>query len=140
MSRVVIGGVVAGVVLFFTEFVLHGVILSAGWRSAMATLGRNSEEKMSGAMMIYALWSLVIGIALVWFYAAVRPRFGAGANTAVTAALGAWVIGCVGPTLGQGAMGLFPARLLWASASGDLVIFILATMIGAWLYREPAAA
>ncbi len=140
MGRVVMGGVLAGVVLFFTEFVLHGVILSADWKQAMTALGKTMNENMAGEMVIYAVWSLVLGIASVWLYAAMRPRFGAGPGTAVKTGLAAWVIGCVGPTMSQAAMGLFPAKLLWASVGGEFVIFLVATVAGAWLYQEAAAA
>ena len=79
MGRVLLGGLLAGVVLFFTEFVLQGVLLKGQWDAAMTALGRDpAAMKNSSAMMTYAVWSLIIGIVSVWFYAAARPRFGVG--------------------------------------------------------------
>ena len=37
--------------------------------------------------------SFVVGILLVWIYAAIRPRFGAGMRTATKAGLVVWAFG-----------------------------------------------
>ena len=55
--------------------------------------------------------TFVLGIASVWLYAAIRPRFGPGAATAVCAGLAVWVIAHVwsGIYLWAGFAGLIPA-------------------------------
>jgi len=137
MGRVLLGGLLAGLVFFFTEFVLQGVLLKGQWDAAMTALGRDpAAMKNSSAMMTYAAWSLIIGIVSVWFYAAARPRFGAGAGSAARVALGVWVAASLGPTLGNLAAGLWPARLLWCGTFGELPIYVIAIVVGAWPYTE----
>jgi hypothetical protein len=47
-----------------------------------------------------------------------------------------WVIGYVFPAVGWGAMGLFPLRLLTISTIAGLAEIVVASVIGAWLYKE----
>jgi hypothetical protein len=47
-----------------------------------------------------------------------------------------WVIGYVFPAVGWGAMGLFPAWLIATSTLAGLLEIVVASVIGAWLYKE----
>ncbi len=134
-GRVLLGGIVAGVVVNVVEFTLHAVILDPDWRAAMAALGRPMDES-TGAMMIYVGLGFLTGILAVCYYAAIRPRFGAGVQTAVRAGIGVWLLAYLVPTIGMVPSGLFPNRLLWLPVAVALVELPLATMAGAWLYKE----
>jgi len=46
------------------------------------------------------------------------------------------VIGYVFPAVGWGAMGLFPAGLIATSTLADLLEIVVASVIGALLYKE----
>lgn len=139
MGRVFLGGLLAGVFLYITEFVLQGVILSGAWAEAQKAIGRSSADmNMTMSMVIYALWSLVIGIGSVWLYAGIRPRFGAGAGTAVKAGLAVWVVGSVAPMLVGVASAVWPTRLLCTGTAAELILFPLAVVIGAAPYKEAA--
>ena len=77
------------------------------------------------------------GFLTVWVYAAIRPRFGAGPATAVRAALAVWTAAPLLTTIHMIYDGFgFPASLLLTLAVGLLPVFVLATLLGAWLYRE----
>ncbi len=134
-GRVLLGGIVAGVVVNVVEFTLHVVILDPDWKAAMAALGRSPDES-TGAMMIYVGLGFLIGILAVCYYAAIRPPFGAGPKTAVFAGLGVWALTYLFPTIGMVPSGLFPNRLLWLPVVVGIVELPLATMVGAWLYKE----
>ncbi len=139
VGRVVMGGVLAGVFLFLTEFLMQGVWLGSAWTEAQKALGKGtSASGMSTTMMIYALWSLVLGIGTVWIYAGIRPRFGPGPGTALRAGLVAWAIGSVGPVLVQVAAGIWPTQLLLTSMGGEFVLFTVAAVMGAAPYKETA--
>ncbi len=131
-SRVILGGLLAGVVVNVVEFTLHAVILDPDWKAA---LGRSPEES-TGAMMIYVGLGFLIGILAVCYYAAIRPRFGAGPKTAACAGIGVWLLAYLVPTIGMVPSGLFPNRLLWLPVAVALVELPVATVIGAWLYKE----
>ena len=110
-GRVILGGLLAGVVVNVVEFALHAVILNPDWKAAMAALSRSPDES-TGAMMIYVGLGYLIGILAVCYYAAIRPRFGAGPKTAVCAGLGVWLLAYLVPTIGMVPLGLLPNRLL----------------------------
>src|ERR1051325_515192 len=111
-NRVLLGGLLAGLIFNASEFVLNGVILQKDWADAMKTMNRSGE--MSGAQIAgFNLWGFATGIVAVWFYAAIRPRFGAGPKTAVIAGLGVWLTAYVLANTGAIILDLFPARMIY---------------------------
>lgn len=140
-GRVILAGVIAGIVINVLEFVLRGGFLGNDWKAAMDALGRTPQPgEEARSMVLYILAGFVGGFALAWLYAAIRPRFGAGPGTAVKAGIGAWVLASLGPTLIQMAFGLFPAKLHVVPLIADYIIYVAAALAGCWLYREDAAA
>jgi len=133
--RVFIGGIVAGLIIDVAQWLLNGVFLGPDWRKAMQTLGRPIHES-AGSMIFYILLGLAYGIMATWMYAAIRPRFGAGATTALYAGLGVWSLGYFLPLAMWMPMGLFPAYLLATVMVIGLVEILIATEAGAWVYRE----
>ena len=66
-----------------------------------------------------------------------RPiRAAPGAKTAALTGFAFWIFGYALPTLGHLAFALFPPRLLVISTLAGLVEVILASVAGAWLYKE----
>lgn len=134
-GRVILGGLLAGVVINVVEFVTNGVVLRSDWGQAMQALGKPAELS-SGAIVMFNIWGFLLGIAAVWLYAAIRPRYGIGPNTAIRAGLVAWAIGVFLPNLGNLPLGLFPTRLTVITSVVALVELVIATLAGAWLYKE----
>jgi hypothetical protein len=136
-GRVILGGIVAGVIVNISEFLLHGVVLKTAGEEAMKALGKSMP--MSGsATAIWVLWGFLFGIGAVWLYAAMRPRYGAGPGTAVKAGIAAWffthlLCAIVFINMGLFAMGGETVPTLWT-----LVESIVSTVVGAWLYKEEA--
>ena len=54
----------------------------------------------------------------------------------VIAGLFFWVIGSLFPAISFGSMGLFPVNVLLADGLTYLVIYIVAMLLGAWVYKE----
>ncbi len=137
-GRVILGGIVAGIVVNISEFLLHGVVLKAAAEEAMKALGKTVP--MTGATIaIWMIWGFLFGIAAVWLYAAIRPRYGAGPATAAKAGIGAWffshlLCGIVFMNMGLSPGGSMAVPLVWT-----LVESIVATVVGAWLYKEEGA-
>ena len=136
-SRVVLGGLAAGVVQNVIGFVGFGVLLGPRMQAEAAAIAPALEGRaMSGAAIaVNVVFSLLIGLLLVWLYAAMRPRFGAGPATAVYAALVVWVCGLLfhADWLILGMM--TPATYLMAAATA-LVQVLAAALAGAMLYTE----
>ncbi len=81
--------------------------------------------------------NFVVGILLIWLYAAMRPRFGPGPKTAVMAGVAAGLFFGVFPDLGWGmTIRLIPARVWVTDAVATLVIMVIGTILGAWVYKE----
>jgi len=138
-GRVLLGGLLAGVVINIFEFVTNGVVLKADWGQVMQALGKPAVPSGS-AIAIYNIWGFLVGIAAVWIYAAIRPRYGAGAGTAVRAGIATWGVAVLLANLANYPSGLFPTRLLVITAVVAFFEMIIATVAGAWLYKEEDAS
>lgn len=127
------GGLLAGLVINVLEAVLYGGFLKAPWDAAMKDLG---VAEGGATMIIYVVGAFAIGILAVWMYAAVRPRLGAGPGTAVKVGLLMWALAFLWPAIGFMSMGLIPVPLLLIGVVWELIEVPLATVAGAWVYKE----
>ena len=74
-------------------------------------------------------------IALVWRYAAIRPRFGAGPRTAAIAGLYFWsLVSLVWTSLFV--LGIFPGGMFPLGAASWLIVVPAAALSGASPYSE----
>ena len=137
-GRVVLGGLLAGIVINVVEFITNGVVLREAWGKAMQALGKPADLT-AGAIVVFDIWGFLLGIAAVWLYAAIRPRYGAGPNTAIRAGLVTWAVAVFLANLGNYPLGLFPMRLLVITSVVALFEIVIATLAGAWLYKEEVA-
>jgi hypothetical protein len=71
-NRVILGGLVAGVIINIFEYVLNGVILAKDMEAATSALGR---QVGGSALAMFTVWGFLVGIFAVWLYAAIRPRY-----------------------------------------------------------------
>lgn len=132
-GRAIAGGLLAGVVLNVWDFVVNGMLFKDDWNAAMHAMGKGD---MSGSMIMYfVLCDFLVGLVLVWLYAAIRPRYGAGPKTAATAALGVWFMMVAGQ-IANSAMGIFPEKLLVMGTVAALGGLLLSGQAGAWVYKE----
>ena len=138
-TRVVLGGLLAGLVINVVEFLTHGVVLATAWSQALQALGKPAGGPSTGAIVMFNLMGFVLGIASVWVYAAIRPRYGEGPTTALRAGLAVWAIGALLPNLGTYAMGIFSTRLLAIATVASLVDILVGTLVGARVYTERPA-
>ncbi len=132
-GRVLLGGLLAGLVITIIEFVVHGAILGDQWREALADL--NLQPWSGGEIVVWAVKLFLVGIFIVWLYAAIRPRCGAGPKTAICAGLAVWFVGAL---LGWGGAvyTIFPCDLVGATVGLCLVEAVLAALLGGWVYKE----
>ena len=137
-GRVILGGLLAGVVINLVEFVTNGLILKDSWAQVMQAMGKPAEPSGS-AILLFNVWGFLLGMVAVWVYAAIRPRYGAGAGTAIRAGLAAWVLAVFLADLSLAGAGLLPVRMLVITALVELFEIPLATVVGAWIYKEEQA-
>ncbi|MGA3177805.1 MAG: hypothetical protein ABSE19_10725 [Candidatus Acidiferrum sp.] len=138
MGRVLIGGIVAGIVADVLGYIVDGILLAPQWANGMKALGHANFS--SNQWIWFNLLGLVSGIALIWVYAAIRPRCGAGVKTAVCAGLVVWFFSALFPNLGfMWIMGLYPHELTVLTTLGALVEIVVGAIAGAALYQESAS-
>jgi hypothetical protein len=93
--------------------------------------------KTSGARyhIVNTVYFLVFCVFAIWVYAAVRPRFGAGARTALMTALGFWFVGLL-LAVNFVNLGVFPVKVTLLSVCFNLLELPPAIVAGASIYRE----
>src|SRR2546423_14006753 len=129
--RVVLGGLLAGVVINVVEFVTNGVVLKADWGQAMQALGKPAVPSGS-AIAVYNVWGFLVGIAAVWIYAAIRPRYGAGAGTAARAGIAAWGLADFLANLAKYASGGLPRPSMGITRRVAPGVFPVPSRPGGW--------
>jgi hypothetical protein len=140
-SKVIVGGLIGGVVANAIDFALNGFVLANMQKAALdalnPTLAANAMQ--ASKIPIFVALDFVWIIANVWIYAAIRPRFGPGARTAVYAGVASWVVGSV--VAGYfAAMGMFSWNLYSISGLCALLNSVVSTVVGAKFYTEETAA
>lgn len=136
LSRVLLGGLVAGIIINVGESVLNLVVLGDRVDAMLAQAGGGLTSWAMPALLAAAFgW----GILFVGAYAAIRPRFGAGWQTAAIAGTTMWAAASLIPGLVSLATGVGDPAIMMIGWTWALVEFNVATIAGAWLYREAVA-
>ena len=134
LKRVILGGLLAGLIINISETILNVPVM--GDQMAEALKGRNLPPVGGGAIGGFVVGAFVLGLLLIWLYAAIRPRFGAGAKTAVIAGVLLWLLAFAWPAFGNGLMGMMPWKLLAVSTIWGLAEVLIAALAGGWVYAE----
>ncbi|MFN2530749.1 MAG: hypothetical protein ABR555_05595 [Pyrinomonadaceae bacterium] len=134
LGRVITGGLLAGLVLNVGEFVLNEVVFKKQMEEMFSRL-RITPPGANFIAIAIAI-TFLLGIFLVWVYAMIRPRFGAGPKTAVIAGVVGWFGIYLYSGILNGAIFGIPASWLVLGMVWGFVEYALATIAGAWLYKE----
>lgn len=139
LSRVILGGLLCGLIINIGEFILNVPILGTQWEAVAASMNKPAAFS-SAQITMFNLWGFAAGIAAVWIYAAIRPRFGAGIRTAICAGLltwsTVWLLGSVAMVVAD----WVPLRMWLTMMVWGLAEVTMGSVAGAWLYREEATA
>ena len=139
MTRVLLGGLAAGVIINISEGILNGVVLAQQWKEHMTKFNLPGEFSVNQSCW-FSILGFVIGILTVWLYAAIRPRYGAGPKTAMWAGSFVWMLGYALAMAYPTIVGLLPADLTVISPIWGLVEILVASVLGAKVYKEESAA
>ena len=133
-TRVIFGGIVAGLVINVSQFVLNMVVLAGDTAASMARL--NLPPIGGSAIATFVALGFAGGLGMVWIYAAMRSRFGPGPKTAVLAGAIVWFFGYFYSGAAMYAMGMYPSRMMAISMAWGLVESIVAALAGGAMYSE----
>ena len=118
LTRVLFGGIAAGVVINALELLFHRVLLDKQWTAAFAALGK----KPTG-WTTYIPSNFLVGSFAVALYAWLLPGCTPTRNSAVLTGIGIWLVFWVIPTMALMPLDLFPNRLLLAIIGSVLLTF-----------------
>ncbi len=133
-GRVVLGGLLAGLVLNIGEFIFNDFIVGAQMKTWLAA--HNFAEPGGKFVATAVGLTFVMGIVIVLTYALIRPRLGPGVKTAIIAGLLSWFgcyiyVGIINGVLFGFTMNVIGLAIVWG-----LVEYTLAAIVGAWAYKE----
>jgi hypothetical protein len=134
LTRVILGGLVAGFVLNFGEFLLNEVIFV----KQMEEVARQHNVVRPGALFISVAVALtfLLGMMIMLIYALVRQRLGAGPKTAIIAGLIVWFCVYFYSGILNGVLFGIPVILIVSGVVWGLAEYIIAALAGAALYKE----
>jgi hypothetical protein len=134
--RVLLGGLLAGVVINVLGFGAWWLFVRPGLIAALKDL-KQPMQGSAGTTVLMIVLGFLTGILVIWLYAAIRPRYGAGPGTAALAGVAGGLLMGVFPDIGWGlTLTLIPARVWVLDAVTGLVVTVIATVVGAWVYKE----
>jgi hypothetical protein len=138
-KQMFIAGGIAGVVMNAIDIVANMVIVDNGLRQKLDSVNPALWAHMNapGRLVQYIAIDFIFAIALVWLYAAIRPRFGAGPQTALRAASYGWALYTVTQVLFV-MMGLFTMKYVAGNAILTFVNYSVTAIVGAKFYKEAA--
>jgi len=136
-SKVVVAGLAAGVVANIIGFVGFGLLLGPRFAAEAAAVapGLEGQGTTGGAIAVNVIATFVVGILLVWLYAAIRPRFGPGMKTAFYAAAVVWICGFLFH-LDMLNLGMMTAATYAMASIVALVQVVASAGVGGMLYKE----
>jgi hypothetical protein len=134
ITRILLGGLVAGLVLNIGEYLLNEVILGQQMAEQMSRM--NLPAPAGSFIAIAVVLTFLLGILMVWLYALIRSRLGPGPKTAVVAALILWLAICVYTGTIYSLLMDLPTNMIVIGIVWCLVEYVLAAIAGAWVYKE----
>jgi len=134
LGRVILGGLLAGLVINISEAILNIVVVGAQMEELLKA--RNMPPIGGSEIATFVLLGFILGIVTIWLYAAIRPRYGAGPGSAIMAGLIVFFLAYLYPNAGLTVMGFMTGSMMLIIDVWGLVEILVAAVAGAWLYRE----
>jgi hypothetical protein len=132
-GRAVAAGLVAGLVMNASEFVLNGVVLASTAEAATRKLNLQVDPGQFVAIAVGLTFA--VGVVLAGLYAALRPRFATRTQAAIVSGLVVWFLVTVYGSLMESAMTLFPfdmqaLTIAWGAIEAPLAALAAAAVYG----------
>lgn len=136
-TRFIIGGLIATVILFVTDGLLHEMLLKPDWLAVYANLGAPVPEPHGASMVYFFIFELGRGMLAMLLYVLMRAYTGAGPKTAVLAGLAVWAAFSLAGPAQFIPLGFYSVALWVKVAAFQLVTSVVGTLAGAAIYKDP---
>ena len=137
-GRLFLGSLIAAIIMFVTDGLIHETILKADWRALYTALRATEPEAHGSSMVYFAIFELGRGFTAMMFYVTMRAFFGAGPKTAALAGIVGWIAFSLTGPVQFIPLGFFSNTLWLKVAVIHLIVSIIATVAGAALYKDAA--
>lgn len=134
VGRVILGGLVAGVVANGLDYVINRFLLSNEANEMVQRLNLKADQA-EGSWLTWLVVDFIYGLLLVFTYAAMRPRFGPGPKTATIVA-GCYWAAFTAVFAGLTAMGIYTPAGFIKTAAFSIASSLIPALVGASLYKE----
>jgi hypothetical protein len=137
VSRLILGGLVAGAITFFITGLTNGILLNnqlEGWAQGMGPLIHPPHRFIS--LGLWSIQCLIIGVVGLGIYAGLLARCGAGSKTALLAGFMVWLINKLAVALDFIALGLLPSGIVLGQLIGGFIAILVGVLFGAKVYKE----
>ena len=134
--RLIIGAIVAAIILFVTDGLMHETWLHEDWLAVYNNLRATPPEETAVSMIYFAIFELGRGFIILFLYVLMREPFRPGPKTAALAGVVGWVaFSLTGPAQFI-PLGFFSNALWVKMGAAHLVTSVLAAIAGAALYKN----
>lgn len=134
VGRVVLGGLVAGLIMTVSEFVLNEIVLVEVMAESFAAM--NLAPPGGSTIGLFIAMTFAMAITTVWLYAMLRSHSGPGPKTAICTGVIVWFLYGFLCNMFFWAMGMVPTGATITVWVWMLVEIPLATAAGAYLYKD----
>lgn len=137
-TRILFAGLLAGLVIDTGEYLLHTIVLADDWKNAMQKLNLTGVQ-MPGEFLALTVAGFLLGTVTVWLYAAILPRYGPRARTALLAALAMWIPGYFLGLLGVFLLGILPLGVVFLSMAGGFAELVCGALLVRLVYSDTSS-
>jgi hypothetical protein len=133
-GRVILGGLLTGLIINVGEFLLNEVIFVKQMEEMVRRL--NITRPGVTFISVAIIMTFLVGIVIVFVYAMIRTRLGPGPKTAIVAGLVGWFCIYFYAGILNGTLFGVPPTLMAAGLVWGLAEYVVGAVAGAWLYKE----
>ena len=135
-GKVITGGLLAGLVFNVFDMLFNFTVLANDMTEMASRLHLDPAVATDFSKAIpFIVADFVIGLLVVWNYAAMRPRFGPGATTAILAGLVPY-LAITAVMYGFTSIGVFTVSMFVKSSCLAIITMAAGSLAGGWAYTE----
>lgn len=139
-GKFILGALIVTAICFISDGFLHQKFVNDEWQAVFDALNATAPEHGGLNMVWFVIFEAGRGFLTMYVYVLLRPRLGAGVQTATWAGVVAWVVYSFTGPVQFIPIGFF-SEALWIKAGlYQLVFSIVAAIAGAAPYGEKAPA